>query len=174
MLPRIFGFPWEMEEQEEPKARGRAAPTPPPPEPASPASMSSGGPGCRAADSCLLVHGYLVNLAEGKNGFGVLRVAKERLEAGAVAATQLGKEQLAREMRAVAQELLHIRTSAAAATLVPRLKALCDQTWDLGRHCGELLSPARIQQARALGSKVRTGEIPRSQAVAELRESNRA
>lgn len=99
------------------------------------------GPGCKAADSCLLVHGYLVHLAEGKSGFGVLKVAKARLEEGAKAANQLGQSQLADEMRAAAQELAQVRTPAAAAALAPRLKELSDQTWDLGRRCGGHASP---------------------------------
>jgi hypothetical protein len=110
--------------------------------------MNPGGPGCIAADSCLLVHSYLVQLAEGKSGFGVLRVAKERLEEGGAAAGQLGKDQLAREMRAVAQELPQVRTSSDAAALVPRLKTLCDETWELGRRCTGQLTPEEMQRAR--------------------------
>jgi hypothetical protein len=83
-----------------------------------------------------LVHGYLVNLAEGKSGFGVLRVGKDRLEEGAAGAARMGQGELAREMRAVAQELPEVKSSEAAAALAPRLKELSDQTWDLGRRCG--------------------------------------
>jgi hypothetical protein len=139
------------------------------PSPTSPGRVHVEGPGCKAADACLLVHGYLVNLAEGKTGFGVLKIAKERLEQGATAASQLGQAQLAQEMRTVSQDLPEVHTAEQAAALVPTLKALCDQTWELGRRCGALLSPERIQQARVLGPKVRTGEISRDQAVAELR-----
>ena len=135
-LPPLFGAPWERQEEEEPRAPRRVAPIPARPNPASPRPMSPGGPGCRAADSCLLVHGYLVQLADGKRGFGVLRVAKERLEEGSVGADRMGEPQLAQEMRAVAQELPQVTTPEAAAALVPRLKELCDQTWDLGRRCG--------------------------------------
>ena len=107
------------------------ASVPPPPRPVptqKPAPSLQGGPGCQAADACLLVHGYLVKLAEGKSGFGVLRVAKERMEAGAVGAARMGEAQLAQEMRAVAQELPQVQTPEAAATLAPRVKTLSDQT----------------------------------------------
>ena len=139
-LPPWQGPPvprWMLEEHEEQaSAPVRMAPPLPNPKSAGPAPTYPGGPGCRAADSCLLVHGYLIHLAEGKGGFGVLKVAKARLEEGAGAASQLGQVQLAREMRQVAQALPEVQTAEQAAALAPRMKALADQTWDLGRRCG--------------------------------------
>ena len=135
-LPPLFGLPWEHQEEEELRAPRRVAATRPQPKPAGSGPVYQGGPGCRAADACLLVYGYLVHLAEGKSGFGVLKVAKARLEEGAIGAAQMGQVQLAREMRAVAQEVALVTTSEAAAALVPKLKQLSDQTWDLGRRCG--------------------------------------
>ena len=148
-LPPLFGAPWERQEEEEPRAvvAPRQAPRIAPSDLAAlkkaASKISSGGPGCRAADSCLLVHGYLVQLAEGKSGFGVLRVAKERMEEGAVGAERMGQTQLAQEMRKVAQDLPEIHTPEQAAALAPRLKELSDQTWDLGRRCGGHLSPQK-------------------------------
>jgi len=101
-----------------------------------PIRVHADGPGCKAADACLLVHSYLVNLAEGKSGFGVLRVGKDRLEEGAAGAARMGRVELAREMLKVAQELPLVKTPKAAEALAPRLKELSDQTWDLGRRCG--------------------------------------
>lgn len=106
-----------------------------------PGFENPGGPGCRAADACLLVHGYLVNLADGKTGFGVLRVAKERMEEGAAGAERMGHVQLAGRMREVAAELPQVHTPEQAAALAPRVKELSDQTWDLGRRCGGHFSP---------------------------------
>ena len=168
-LPPLFGAPWERQEPEQPRARVAVAPPPPPKPRARP--MSPGGPGCRAADSCLLVHGYLVQLADGKSGFGVLRVAKERLEEGAAGADRMGEPQLAQEMRAVAQELPQVTTPEAAAALAPKLKALSDQTWDLGRRCGgHNLNPELVNQARLLAAKVDKGETTKERAVADLTE----
>lgn len=138
---------------------------------ASPHSTYPGGPGCRAADSCLLVHGYLDSLAEGKGGFGVLQVAKERLEEGAAGAARMGRPDLARRMRDAAGELPQVRTAEQAAALAPRLKDLSNETWELGRRCGGHLSQNAIFKARALSKKVAQGEISQDQAVAELRDS---
>lgn len=171
-LPPLFGLPWERQVQEESSAPVQDAAVQPPVVPQREGAPHQGGPGCRAADSCLLVHGYLIHLAEGQSGFGVLRVAKERLEEGAASAEQLGKGQLAAEMREVAQELPQVHTAEQAAALAPRLKELSDETWELGRLCGQYLNPQRIEQARSLGPKVRAGEISRDQALAELRGSN--
>mgnify|MGYP001589350986 CR=1 FL=1 len=171
-LPPLFGAPWERQEEEEPRAPRRVAADRPQVKPPSTASTHLAGPGCKAADSCLLVHNYLVHLAEGRSGFGVLQIAKERLEEGATAASQLGRQDLAHKMREVASALPQVHTAEQAAALVPKLKDLCVQTWDLGRLCGDYLNPRRIEQARVLGPKVRTGEISRDQAKAELRQSN--
>ena len=136
-----------------------------------PAPSLQGGPGCQAADACLLVHGYLVNLADGKSGFGVLRVAKTRLEEGAAGAAQMGQAQLAQEMRAVAQELPQVTTPEAASALVPKLKGLSDQTWDLGRRCGgHNLSPEALEQARALARDVKEGKLSMEEAVKQVRQ----
>lgn len=118
------------------------------------AGMHLAGPGCKAADSCLLVHGYLVHLAEGQSGFGVLKIGKERLEEGALGAARMGQDQLAAEMREVALALPEVHTAEQAAVLAPKLKELSDQTWDLGRRCGGHLSSGLLQQARSLGAKV--------------------
>ena len=178
-LPPLFGAPWERQEEEEPRAPRRVAPvlvtpTRPQPKPASPRPMYPGGPGCQAADSCLLVHGYLVQLAEGKQGFGVLRVAKERLEEGAVGAARMGDAQLAQEMRQVAQELPQVTTPEAAAALAPHLKELADQTWDLGRRCGGHVSPQlmpeSLTKARALARQVQEGTLTMEQAIEQVRQ----
>ena len=157
----------------------RKTPTPRPPitapapaptrQPAPPISR----PGCTAADSCLLVHGYLVNLAEGKSGFGVLRLAKERLEEGAAGAEQMGEPQLAASMRQISQSLPQVKTPEAAAALAPKLKALSDQTWDLGRRCGgHNLSPEALEKAQALARKVQKGELSMEEAVKQVKEPN--
>ena len=169
-LPPLFGAPWERQEEEEPRAPRRVATDRPQVKPPT-ASVHLSGPGCKAADACGVVLYYLTQLSEGKSGFGVLRVAKERMEEGAVAATHLGKTDLAASMQSVAQALPEIRTPEAAAALVPRLKALCDQTWELGRLCGGHVSPAVLQQARDLAAKVKKGEVSRDQALAQLRQS---
>ena len=189
LLNFCLSLPWESlvsSSPDEPRRRKPRPPVstykaPPAPLPASvpaqppvptqkPAPSLQGGPGCQAADACLLVHGYLVNLAEGKSGFGVLRVAKERMEAGAAGAAQMGQAQLAQEMRAVARELPQVTTPEAAAALAPRLKELSDQTWDLGRRCGgHNLNPAALEQARALASKVQKGELSMEEAVSQVR-----
>jgi hypothetical protein len=146
-LPPLFGAPWERQEQEETRVPSRTyqdppevsqapPPSPPRPVPTGTPAYSGGGPGCRAADSCLLVHGYLVQLAEGKSGFGVLQIAKDRLEDGAAGAERMGSPELANRMREVASELSEVRTREQAATLAPRLKDPSDQTWELGRRCG--------------------------------------
>ena len=154
----------------EPPPRPQPKPMPPrAPAPTVQPAPSGGGPGCRAADACLLVHGYLVNLADGRSGFGVLQIAKGRLEEGAIGAAQMGQAQLAQEMRAVAQELPQVTTPEAAAALAPKLKGLSDQTWDLGRRCGgHNLSPAALEQARALAKRVNNGEVSMEKAVKEL------
>ena len=176
LLPPLFGLPWERQEEEEPRIPRRVAPVAVAPAPSQSKPMSTspnymGGPGCRAADACLLVHGYLVNLAEGKSGFGVLRVAKERLEQGAIGAAQMGQAQLAQEMRAVAQELPQVTTPEAAAALAPKLKNLSDQTWDLGRRCGgHNLNPAALEQARALARDVKEGRLTMDQAIKQVRQ----
>ena len=85
-------------------------------------------------------------------------------------AARMGEPQLAQEMRAVAQELPQVQTPEAAATLAPRVKTLSDQTWDLGRRCGgHNLSPAALEQARALASKVQKGELSMEEAVSQVR-----
>ena len=165
-LPRCF----VEESQEETPAPRRLSPSEPPVKSFGTFPSYQAGPGCKAADSCLLVHGYLVHLAEGQSGFGVLRVAKERMEEGALGAERMGQGQLAHEMRQVAQELPEVRTPKQAAALAPKLKELSDQTWDLGRRCGGHFSPQLMAKAQALGSKVAKGEVPRDQAVAELRQ----
>lgn len=174
-LPPWQGPPvprWMVEEsEEEPRSPRRVTPTHPQPKPTSPGPMYPGGPGCRAADSCLLVHGYLVNLAEGKSGFGVLRVAKERLEEGAAGAARMGQAQLAAEMREVAQALPKVHTAEEAAALAPRMKQLTDETWELGRRCGgHNLSPQQMVKARELARQVKEGTLTMDQAVKQVHQ----
>lgn len=169
-LPPLFGLPWEWQSQEEPTAPVRVAAVRPQVDRPTPGAVHPGGPGCRAADSCLLVHGYLVHLAEGQSGFGVLKVAKERLEEGATAAAQLGQSQLAQEMRAVAQELPQVKTPEAAAAMAPKLKVLSDQTWDLGRRCGGHVSLEVMQRARGLARRVQEGTMTVDQALKQVRQ----
>ena len=186
-LPPLFGAPWERQGQEEPRVKLPSTeatlpvPSPSPPRPVPPPlpvptgtqirPISLGGPGCRAADSCGLVLYYLSQLAEGEPDFGVLRVAKERLEDGAVGAGRMGSPELGNRMREVSAELPQVRTSAAAAALVPRLKELCHETWDLGRRCGgHNLSPEALEQARALARDVKEGKLSMEEAVKQVRQ----
>ena len=192
LLSWCMKFPWEQLvnlSSDEPRsrvstshARSKARPAPPepvkiavaaPPRPVVPVAVATHrpGPGCQAADACLLVHNYLVHLAEGKSGFGVLGVAKERLEEGAAGAARMGEAKLAQEMRIVAQELPQVTTPEAAAALAPKLKALSDQTWDLGRRCGgHNLSPAALEQARGLARDVKEGKLSMEEAVKQVRQ----
>jgi len=126
-------------------------------------------PGCTAADGCLLVHSYLINLAEGKQGYGVLQIGAERMEEGARAADQIGQRELAQEMRQIAQELPNVHEPGAARALAQKLKPLADQAWDLGRRCKGDISAQELAKARALARQVRTGEITMDEAVKQAK-----
>lgn len=93
-------------------------------------------PGCQIADACLIVHGYLEELSEGQGGYGVLRLGKERLEAAAVIAEDIGKEDLAESIREVCEKLPEVHTPDAAAELAEEMEPIKKQAWRLGRACG--------------------------------------
>ena len=100
------------------------------------AGESTERPGCQIADACLVVHGYLEELSEGAGGYGVLKLGRERLEAAAVIAEEIGKEELAESMREVCEKLPDVRTADAAAELAEKMEGIKKQAWRLGRACG--------------------------------------
>lgn len=100
------------------------------------AGESTERPGCQIADACLVVHGYLEELSEGQGGYGVLKLGKERLEAAAVIADEIGKEDLAESMREVCEKLPEVHTADAAAELAEEMEGIKKQAWRLGRACG--------------------------------------
>ena len=125
-------------------------------------------PGCTAADNALLVHSYLSNLADGKPGFGVLRIGKERLEEGAKAAAHLGHPEIAAEMTAIAVELPNVRDPEAARMAAEKLKPVVDAAWGLGQTCKGGLSPEQLARVRSLAKDVKTGKLTLNEAVAQV------
>ena len=101
-----------------------------------PGARSLDKPGCQIADTCLVIHGYLEELAEGNGGFGVLKLGKERLEEAVLIARAIGKESLADNMAEVAEKLPSVRTAEAAEELVSEMDDIKKQAWRLGRACG--------------------------------------
>ena len=126
-------------------------------------------PGCTAADNALLVHGYLSNLADGKPGFGVLRIGKERLEEGAKAAAHLGHPEIAAEMTAIAAELPNVRDPEAARLVAEKMKPVVDASWGLGQTCKGGLSPEQLARVRALAKDVKEGRVTLNEAVAQVK-----
>ncbi len=127
-------------------------------------------PGCTAAESTILSLGFLDGLAEGMQGFGVLRQGKQYLEQGARAAESLGKTDLAREMRSIAADLPNVRTAEQAKEVAQRLRPLKGEAWELGRQCDRLLvwgTDAII----ALAERVAQGEIPLKDAKEMLKDA---
>lgn len=159
-LPPLFGLPWERQEREEPRAPGRVEPSP-----------SINRPGCTAADATLLNLSYLEGLSRGLGGFGVLRVGQERLEEGAKAAQQLGHPDLAREIRAIAEELPQVHDATAAAALAEKLRPLADRAWSLGAACKGAMTPQQMGRARKLARQVTEGTLSMDQAIKQVKES---
>ena len=172
-LPPLFGLPWERQEEEEPRAPGGVASPPRPPRsapaPVIKAAPSITRPGCTAADAALLNLSYLEGLSRGLGHFGVLQVGRERLEEGAKAAQQLGHADLAREMRAIAQELSQVRDEAGAAALADRLRPVADRAWPLGASCKGAMTPQQLDRARALARQVQAGTLSMDQAIKQVR-----
>ena len=169
-LPPLFGAPWERQDKEEPRAPRRVATDRPQVKPASTGLMYSGGPGCKAADATLLNLSYLEGLSRGLGGFGVLRVGRERLEEGAKAAQQLGHADLAREMRAIAEELPQVRDATNAAALADRLRPVADRAWSLGASCKGAMTSQQLGRVRELSRQVQAGTLSMEQAIKQVRQ----
>ena len=101
-------------------------------------------PGCTAADEAIVALGHLEGLARGNEGFGVLRVSKERLEKAAAAAEGLKHPEIAAAMRAVAAQMPGVHTRAGAQALADELRPVVDQAWDLGRRCKDSSTFAKL------------------------------
>lgn len=126
-------------------------------------------PGCTAAETTILTRGILEDLEQGFGGFGVLRQAKEYLEGGAQAAVKLGREDLAQQLREIAEELPNVHTPEEAGALAERLRPLEPEVWDLGKRCKGSLSPETIAKGRETARKVMAGEMSIGDAVREVR-----
>jgi hypothetical protein len=125
-------------------------------------------PGCTAADETLLVHAYLDRLAAGEQGFGVLAIGKQRLEAAAQGARERGREDLAGEILAVADDLPSVQSPERAREVLRRLEPIIPETWELGRTCKAASNPALVSRAQELANDVRDGKVTREAAVVEL------
>lgn len=128
--------------------------------------------GCVAADETLLAEAHLERLGRGFQGFGLLRESRGRLEKAAGAVDELGRPDLATELRIIAEELPQVRDAEAAAELASRLEPLADECWELGRNCGRPISLADIQHAVELAHQVREGKQTLQGAEAQLKEGN--
>lgn len=115
-------------------------------------------PGCTAAESTILTLGFLDGLSEGMGGFGVLRQGKEYLERSAEACDQLGRRELARELRSIARELPQVSTPEQARALAQRLRPFKAQTWELGKHCDHLYLVG-AEAIIALAERVADGDL---------------
>lgn len=93
-------------------------------------------PGCTAADNAIVAKGHLQGLADGRGGFGVLKISQQRLSEGAAAADQLGRTHLAGTMRGIASEMGAVRSREKAQELATKLDPVIDEAWRLGRVCG--------------------------------------
>lgn len=138
----------------------RAARAAPPPEPAPaqrPVETASlpNRPGCTAADEAAVALFHLNGLAQGKGGFGVLRVSKERLETAATAAESIKHPEIAQQYRAIASEMPEVHTPEAAKALAERLQpVIYNEAWALGQRCKGALSPADLEEIKALAAKI--------------------
>lgn len=112
-------------------------------------------PGCTAGDETFLVYEYLKRLGEGwgggnGRGFGLLRIGKQRLEAAAKGAYQMGARDVSEEIKALASRLPDIRDEPTAASTALEMEPLLRKTWALGQRCGgrmRQLTPDEIRQA---------------------------
>jgi hypothetical protein len=107
---------------------------------------------------------------QGKTQFGVLRVSKERLEEGARAAEIAGDPQVAKEYRAIAQDLPEVHDAAQAREAAERLRPVAFRAYDLGARCKGGLSPEQLGKARDLARQVKEGSLTMDQAVKQVRQ----
>lgn len=170
-LPRGLVALLESAAQQETPERAEVPPPVPRVE-TSPAPDLMEKPGCTAAETTILTLGFLDGLAEGMEGFGVLRQGKEYLEKGARAAQFLGYGEVARQMREIAAELPEVHDPEQARVLAQRLRPLKEATWEMGRKCKGTLSTEAIRQARQLAEDVRQGRMTLEAAVHRVRSSH--
>ena len=156
----------------------RKTPTPQPPitapapEPARKPTPPISRPGCTAADNTGVVLYHLEGLSkEGKPNFGVLRVSKERLDEAATAAASLGRQDLAQQMRQIANKLPQVHDAEGAGRLAAELRPVAFAAWDLGAACKGSLTPEQMGKARDLARQVKAGTLTMEEAVSQVKGS---
>ena len=149
---------------------GQAQP-PNPPTPVAVGAANPSKPACTAADESLLAYSYLDRLANGAQGFGVLRQGKEHLEAAAKAAEELKRRDIADKLRDIAAEMPNVRDGVAAAELADRLEPLTDECWELGRGCNRPLSIADVNRAIEMAEEIKNGRRTYDSATTDMRET---
>lgn len=124
-------------------------------------------PGCTVADNLGLTEFYLDRLSRGFGGYGVLRVARERLLEAQDAALVINRPDVAQKVQALADKLPAVSTEAEARQILAEASGLADECWDLGRRC-KGLSREDLERAMALAKQVRDGVLSQEQAAAIL------
>lgn len=139
-------------------------------EPEMPREQPLKKPACTAADESGLAYYYLDRLANGAQGFGVLRQGKEHLEAAASAAEELKRRDIAAKLREIAEAMPAVKDGVGAAELADRLEPVIDECWELGRGCNRPLSITDVNRAIEMAQEVRNGQRSYDSATTGIRE----
>lgn len=189
LMQVLTGVPWERLRKSEKRERDYPLPAMalPPPRTPSPATQPTqedppmrvapatppgqsilAKPGCTAADETGQVLFHLQGLAEGKPGFGVLRLDVDRLDRAAAGARGMGHPEIAERILHFKEIIPNVQDREAAAAAAAEFKPVVDEAWYLGQRCG-LAASSPIGYAKELAARVKSGDITYDAAVTEMR-----